>query len=267
MNEAYALPLALCATLAATAIHVALSFSPFIPPGVDSAAFVTALILSASLLVLSVIRHLSRQRPDDGPWIRAARKILSSPIKERHALPVEILPHLMLGDKKSASDVAVLEAFRISHVLNAAGHAGRQSDEVLQRYTEAGIKLLQLDAQDEEGYAMLPKHRKTAADFFALAANSGGRCLVHCVAGINRSGVLAASELMLHERLPLLEAIRRIKAARGFVLSNDSFLEQLVTLARAEGLLGPPPPVEEQESPRPPRKTRPSVASALRGLG
>ena len=32
------------------------------------------------------------------------------------------------------------------------------------------------------------------------------RCLVHCAAGINRSGFVAAAELLLHSRLPVLEA-------------------------------------------------------------
>ena len=41
------------------------------------------------------------------------------------------------------------------------------------------------------------------------------RCLVHCAAGINRSGFVAGAALLLHTRLPVLEAVARLRAARG----------------------------------------------------
>ena len=114
---------------------------------------------------------------------------------------------------------------------------------------------------------MLPQHRPAAAQFFAKARAAPGRCLVHCVAGINRSGVLAASELMIHQRLPVLEAVKRMKATRGMVLQNESFQAQLVALARAEGLLGPEPPAEAQEGGGgPSRAPRRKAADALKGL-
>ena len=37
---------------------------------------------------------------------------------------------------------------------------------------------------------MLAKHFEAASAFIRAAAAAGGRCLVHCVAGINRSGLL-----------------------------------------------------------------------------
>ena len=44
------------------------------------------------------------------------------------------------------------------------------------------------------------------------------RCLVHCAAGINRSGFIAGAELLLHTRLPLLEVVARLRAARGVAM-------------------------------------------------
>mmetsp|Transcript_39927 Transcript_39927/g.116518 ORF Transcript_39927/g.116518 Transcript_39927/m.116518 type:complete len:115 (+) Transcript_39927:383-727(+) len=114
---------------------------------------------------------------------------------------------------------------------------------------------------------MLPYHLPTAAQFFARAKAASGRCLVHCVAGINRSGVLAASELMIHQRLPVLEAVKHMKAARGIVLQNESFQVQLVALARTEGLLGLEPSAEAQEGGGgPSRAPRRKAADALKGL-
>ena len=43
---------------------------------------------------------------------------------------------------------------------------------------------------------------------------------------------------MVSEQLPLLEAVRRLRDARGEVLTNASFQIALVRLAREVGLLG-----------------------------
>ena len=221
-------------------------------------------ILLLLLLALGATCHHRQRR--NLPWVRAVRKAIQGTMDVRpRDLPVEILPHLLLGDKRSASDPALLKVFGITHVCNAGGRAGQQADDVLASYAAANIELLHLDAEDEEGYPMLPLHRDRAAAFFARAKAASGRVLVHCVAGINRSGVLAASELMVHERLPVVEAVRRIKAIRGTVLWNESFQAQLVVLARAEGLLGSAPSAEDQAF-GPPRAKRKNAAHALKGL-
>lgn len=215
-----------------------------------------------ALLIYSALSSYLENR--DKPWILGIRKILAPSGGRTIDLPVEVLPHLMLGDKKSASDVEVLKLFEITHVCNAAGRAGRQPQSVLDAYVAAGIKLLHLEAEDEEGYPMLSKHLPAASNFMKCCKASGGRCLVHCQAGINRSGLLAASELMLDQQLPVLVAVARLKEVRGRVLWNESFQEQLVALARSHGLLGDAPPPEAQ-APDLPRQ-RKSVATALRGL-
>ena len=69
------------------------------------------------------------------------------------------------------------------------------------------------------------------------------RVLVHCVAGINRSGLIACAAQMVLERQPLLEVVRYCIKQRGSVLWNRSFqrqLCQLCQLTQGEGLLGPP---------------------------
>ena len=53
------------------------------------------------------------------PYADAIDKILFDP-PDDHALPVVILPHLLLGDAQSAWDVEKLRALGVTHVLNAA---------------------------------------------------------------------------------------------------------------------------------------------------
>ena len=71
------------------------------------------------------------------------------------------------------------------------------------------------------------------------------------------------AELMLTEGLTVLDAVRRGKEARGVILTNHSFQQQLVRLARGKGLLGPQPSGLPAMRARKPRRP---AAHALRGL-
>mmetsp|Transcript_57881 Transcript_57881/g.102689 ORF Transcript_57881/g.102689 Transcript_57881/m.102689 type:complete len:234 (+) Transcript_57881:85-786(+) len=149
------------------------------------------------------------------PWTHtlAVHDLIQQPsLPSSVELPVEILPHLLLGDVRSARRVEHLKSLGVTHVLNVAG------------------------------YPMLPLHLSSARAFIQEALEAGGCCLVHCRGGVNRSGVVVAAELMLREQIPVLEAVNRCKEVRGLpYLSNRSFQYQLVKLAEQEHLLGPRP--------------------------
>jgi len=110
-------------------------------------------------------------------------------------------------------------------------------------YQSAGIEYSQIDADDEEGYAMLAKHLEQALAFVALARDDAkGKCVVHCHAGINRSGVLVAAIHMLHTKSNVLDVVAHCRMQRGNAfLWNHTFQSELVALARERGLLGPKP--------------------------
>ena len=215
--------------------------------------------------------------PDDWPWVWAIRDVEVLDWKRNlsnedilrtstaQALPVEIMVGLYLGSAKEASDLHMLESFGITHVVNAAGdrQAGPRGE-----YADRGIEYLQLDGEDEEGYPMLDRHLQAAREFIGPARRTG-RVLVHCAAGLNRSGVLVAAERMLSTRETVLETVAHCRRARGnMVLCNESFQEQLVALARADGRLGPAPGrpgsvVPETPSPPGAARERPAARSAL----
>ena len=69
--------------------------------------------------------------------------------------------------------------------------------------------------------------------------------LVHCALGINRSAAVCVAYMMLERRLPLLAVTRLIKDRRRIVLANKAFQRQLVSFARARGLLGELPSDEQ----------------------
>mmetsp|Transcript_31708 Transcript_31708/g.37292 ORF Transcript_31708/g.37292 Transcript_31708/m.37292 type:complete len:243 (+) Transcript_31708:104-832(+) len=159
--------------------------------------------------------------------------------KAQANLPVEIAPYLYLCGAKHAHDVSLLKEKGITHVLNVAGMAGQGP---IEEYKNANIHVLNIDADDEEGYQMLSLHYEKAYNFIESARISGGKCVVHCVAGINRSGVIVASVYMMNEKVNILDTVAHCRIKRGnCFLWNSTFQEELVAMARKEERLGPGP--------------------------
>jgi len=158
-------------------------------------------------------------------------------------LPVKISDGLYLSNADGATRIDRLRELGISHVLNLAGRAGSLTHD--EAYENAGIQLLVIEAEDEENYPMLHNHLKKSECFIKEAKEGGGACLVHCLAGINRSGVIVAAYKMMSERMNVLDVVLHCRRQRGnvFLSTNEGFQRQLVALARREGLLGPTPTV------------------------
>lgn len=170
-------------------------------------------------------------------------------------LPVCLSSFLLLGDASSAADVEHLTSLGVTHVLNASNVPC--PSELADLYKAAGIEYCQADAAAEDSlqYDMRSEALPRALTFATSARAQqqqqqdepeapdkakakGSKCLVHCQAGINRSGFIAACLLMLLDETPVLDVVRRLKAARGTVLLNPSFRLQLLEVAREHELLG-----------------------------
>lgn len=177
------------------------------------------------------LRAATTVGPDLQPWHVSMRIILEEEVDEPE-LPVRLLPELLLGDASVASDVQLLVDSGITHVLNAS-----DVDYASEEYYAADISYLQLNAVDDVTYCM-KQHVAAASAFLQRARDEAGVCLCHCTAGINRSGFIAASELMRRERCTVLDAVRRLKRARATTLLNAAFQVQLLQLAQEEGRLG-----------------------------
>lgn len=150
---------------------------------------------------------------------------------------------IFLGDAKCARNIPRLRELGITAIVNLAGPASRNYD-LDQEYLCNGINVLRLEADDEEGYPMLSLHLDTVSDQIEEWRKERSRnVLVHCTAGINRSGVLVAALLMRMEQRNVLDAVKHIRERRGnSFLWNRSFQQQLVAHARALDLLGDPLP-------------------------
>lgn len=159
-----------------------------------------------------------------------------------HRQPLPLMEHLLIGSQLSVQNTETLQQMGVTHVLNMAGPACVVP---IEEYQKAGIVYKRIDAQDEEDYPLLELHWDEASAFIRTARESGGKCVGHCGAGLNRSGLVVAAEMMVcpgTSTNSVLEVVRELRKVRGnWALMNDSFQEQLVALARESGRLGVSP--------------------------
>ena len=152
--------------------------------------------------------------------------------------PAEVSDNIYIGNKYNAHDGTLLRRLRITHVLNCAARPLHEGGAGLTSPYDArsNITYMAFEACDTLGYPIM-RHYSAAKHFIDKALRQGGRVLVHCELGINRSGAICVAYMMERERLPLLTAIKRIKNDRPTVLVNEGFQQQLVDFARNQGLL------------------------------
>lgn len=182
--------------------------------------------------------------PEDDYYLSRMKEILEEyprlgPL--RH--PSKLVEHVYIGNQENADDIDLLQALEITHVLNVAGT--RTFDLTRSPYKkDTGIVgFLMMPAEDYEEYDIM-QYFMDAIIFLDKVKAAGGRALVHCNIGVNRSGAIVAAYLMIHQRRTLLKVIDDLKSKRSLILQNEGFRRQLVRFARCRGLLdvADPPP-------------------------
>lgn len=88
---------------------------------------------------------------------------------------------------------------------------------------------------------MIGRHWSECRAFLESVRDAGDVVVVHCVAGINRSGAICLCGLHDLGATSVLEAIEHVKGRRGSLLWNASFQIQLCQLAAEHGVLGEKP--------------------------
>eukprot|EP00438_Fugacium_kawagutii_P003035 Skav229438 [mRNA] locus=scaffold397:112418:117094:- [translate_table: standard] len=101
--------------------------------------------------------------------------------------------------------------------------------------------VLTVDAEDDEFYPLLEAHLEAVVEFVDQQRAEKRPLLLHCFAGMNRSAALCAAYLMVKERMGLFRVVKLLSERRGWILSNEGFMHQLVRLARDKELLDPVP--------------------------
>lgn len=203
---------------------------------------------------------------DDWPWVWAIRDPscldwkngLDSETIQAHALmqqkmPVPIVANsLYLGNAASIQNISYLKELGITSVLNMAGPMCLPS-KTIKALKANNISYHRIDAQDEFDYPLLEKHWEEANAFIEESIQKNhGKCVVHCVAGMNRSVLVAAAYYMINTNTTVLETVGHVRKQRGnHALQNEGFQEQLVAMARRNVLLGPKPGTPDSSLPVP----------------
>lgn len=189
------------------------------------------------------VSHKQESQPDI-VWVRLIRQILdTAPVLATEGRPqpqpAALTSWLYLGGVEEAKDLARIKLHKIEGVINLAPQACRNEghDGYGHVHPSLAPKLLTIDALDDATYPLIDRHLSAIVAFAEEFREKGKRLLVHCHAGVNRSTTLCVAYLMHRHRMPLLDIIRQVVRKRGMVLSNATFVEQLVRLARRLRLL------------------------------
>lgn len=141
-------------------------------------------------------------------------------------MPDQLTDSLFIGPKESGYSVETLKALGITQVLICcdhlpAPHAANRGDDAI---TYHRLPLADSLAQDLKSY--LP----SALAFIARGALRGEKTLVHCNAGVSRSGAIAVE--WIRRTIPAVggdldHALAFARTKRSIITPNANFLEQL----------------------------------------
>ncbi|XP_022098344.1 dual specificity protein phosphatase 1-like [Acanthaster planci] len=135
--------------------------------------------------------------------------------------PVQILPHLYLGNAFHAARRDLLEAHGITAVLNV-------SRCVPNYFLSEGAIAYKSIPVDDDNEADLLSWFPEAIDFIDTVKLSGGSVLIHCRAGISRSATVCLAYLMKVQAMRLEEAFEFVRSLRKVISPNFSFMLQLL---------------------------------------
>lgn len=168
---------------------------------------------------------------EEAPYAAKMRAVLTMTLRFPRGAS-KVLDHLYLGAEEDATNTRVLKELGITHIINCAeGYIFTG-----QSFYGSKFKYIGFNAEDDWEYNIM-KHFPTVYAFIEDARTSGGKVLIHCIMGINRSGALTVSYLMVHKHMGPISAAKFVKKARSLVLTNEGFQRQVVTFARQKGLL------------------------------
>jgi len=91
---------------------------------------------------------------------------------------------------------------------------------------------LQLDIEDDSGFE-ISKYWESAFKFIDKGVASGGKVLVHCLAGVSRSPTMVLGYIMYRYGVPLKQALEIVTKARPVIAPNLGFVKQLRDLEKS----------------------------------
>lgn len=127
---------------------------------------------------------------------------------------------LYLSNARAAGDPRQVTGCGITCIINVTEKKGSVSP-------PPGVEYFHIPVSDTP-VSRLSDHFDEVADKIQVTAESSGRTLVHCNAGVSRSAALCMAYLMKHRGVSLLEAHGWVRTCRPVVRPNNGFWKQLI---------------------------------------
>ena len=146
-------------------------------------------------------------------------------------------PDLFIGDIDDAWDVDKLKRLNIKAVVNLCSEriSGKRHWSLPGNLAEAAVDQLVLCAEDSWAFDIIPVAERALGFIRSVLQQGNGGVLVHCYGGVNRSGAVCAAYLACELSIPLCETVEHLRRVRGTVLTNQTFVKQLVRYCSRKG--------------------------------
>ncbi|XP_015226377.1 PREDICTED: dual specificity protein phosphatase 18-like [Cyprinodon variegatus] len=130
-----------------------------------------------------------------------------------------VTDHLFLSNGRAAKDCSQVTGSGITCIINAT-ETRSSSPPGVEEYIHIPVS--------DSPLSSLRDHFDQVADKIQSIAESRGRTLVHCNAGVSRSAALCLAFLIKHRGMSLLEAHRMLRRCRPIIRPNPGFWKQLI---------------------------------------
>ncbi|KAL4233140.1 Dual specificity protein phosphatase 14 [Mactra antiquata] len=134
----------------------------------------------------------------------------------------QINDHLFLSSAGAIKQERV-RTLGISHIVNVTME--------IPNLKLPNLESIQIHVEDSPS-ARLGIYFDRCSDKIHQVHKSGGKVLVHCVAGVSRSASLCIAYLMKYHRMPLDQAYYHVKKRRPVIHPNVGFWRQLIEYER-----------------------------------
>uniref|UniRef100_A0A1B6F2Q1 Dual specificity protein phosphatase n=2 Tax=Cuerna arida TaxID=1464854 RepID=A0A1B6F2Q1_9HEMI len=176
-------------------------------------------------LRISAYLPSAKGKPDSAELPETERCDSSLGLEDDREFPVEILPHLFLGNAANSEDIESLSKHGIKYILNV-------TPDLPNVFEECGsFKYMQIPIADHWSQN-LASFFPQAIEFIEEARGQEKGVLVHCLAGVSRSVTITVAYLMAKLNMSLNDAFNLVRARKTNVAPNFHFMEQLHTFER-----------------------------------
>ena len=148
--------------------------------------------------------------------------------KKDPATAQEVFTNLFLGNKAAAEDIMYMKDKGISLVINMAARSLRSKKfEVKTDQEELSREGIKLRTAPEWSEMNISECFDQIGDWIAEEISHGGRVMIACWQGHNRSATVALAYLMRHQKMGLETAMTMVKEKKD-IRPNNAFLQQLI---------------------------------------